>query len=60
MKGNNISDINVLEKVNFEKLKSLWINNNYISQNDIDSFENSNLKNLKAFYTFNNSSDSSD
>ena len=42
---NKISDINVLDKVNFEELKTLKLYGNEIS--DIDVFENSNFPELK-------------
>ena len=46
--NNNIPDINILEKVKFEKLEKLCLDNNKIS--DINILEKVKLKNLKEVY----------
>ena len=46
--NNNILDINILEKVKFEKLEKLYLDNNKIS--DINSLEKVRFKELKALY----------
>ena len=49
---NNISDINVLEKVKFEKLEILILDWNQIT--DIKVLSNIKLKNLKGLYLYGN------
>ena len=46
--NNNISDINILEKIKFEKLEKLYLDNNKIS--DINILEKVRFKELKELY----------
>ena len=52
---NKISDINVLEKVKFENLQELSLNNNQIS--DIKVLEKVKFENLQLLYLDNNKID---
>jgi len=55
LNNNKISDINILEKVNFKELKELYLDDNNIS--DITVFENVKFEKLKQFKLNNNNLD---